>query len=416
MQILATGTGDIHEYEGYRAMMIRNNNYHNSTDCITIDGYHPEHRDLAFKFRTYPPRKVYMHLRDIDGAYKIVETNESQRIGKYFTIVDRNKRRDAELVTHEIMKALVHCIRDIVDPDAQMNFQQYPSLRTKLSLGGYTLEVEALDKDICDSSTLTKSFSKQTYFDMNLNFGTNKSENTFLSLPTIMTANPWKQTQPENQLALFGNSHHPGDDQSLVSMTDNSLATTLASIQTELACVVTTMMAVNEQERTKERQVYKDRRKKERKSRKEAEVVRDAQRKLDNEELAGERRDGLKQLEKLEDQRESNDLLILEMVQYMCRRTTTQPTQPTTHQATLPVPVPPPPPQPTLGASQTTINGMVAFLNEIKLNDDVTTATKKSKQHHDMDYKADHSKLTTPPQVVNTNENPSQQPLAGGQQ
>ena len=35
-------------------------------------------------------------------------------------------------------------------------------------------------------------------------------------------------------------------------MTDNFLATTLASIRTKLASVVTTMMAVNEQERAKE--------------------------------------------------------------------------------------------------------------------------------------------------------------------
>ena len=45
MQLLATGTGDIHGYEGYRAMTIRNNDYHNNTNCITIQGYHPEHRE-----------------------------------------------------------------------------------------------------------------------------------------------------------------------------------------------------------------------------------------------------------------------------------------------------------------------------------------------------------------------------------
>ena len=41
MQILATGTGDIHGYDNYRSMCVRNNDYHNSTDCITVDGYHP---------------------------------------------------------------------------------------------------------------------------------------------------------------------------------------------------------------------------------------------------------------------------------------------------------------------------------------------------------------------------------------
>ena len=89
--MLATGIGDIHGYAGYTVMMVRNNYHHNSTDCITIQGYHPEYRELAVRWGTYPPRKVYMHLHDIDGVYNVVETNESQRIGKYFIIVDRNK-------------------------------------------------------------------------------------------------------------------------------------------------------------------------------------------------------------------------------------------------------------------------------------------------------------------------------------
>ena len=50
MQILTTRTGDIHGYEGYRTMMVWNNDYHNSTDCITINGYHPDHRNLAVSF------------------------------------------------------------------------------------------------------------------------------------------------------------------------------------------------------------------------------------------------------------------------------------------------------------------------------------------------------------------------------
>ena len=67
MQLLATGTGDIHRYKGYRAMTIRNNDYQNNTDCITIQGYHPEHRELVIQWAKYPARKTYQHLRDIDG-------------------------------------------------------------------------------------------------------------------------------------------------------------------------------------------------------------------------------------------------------------------------------------------------------------------------------------------------------------
>ena len=72
-------------------MMVRNNGYDNGTNYITIDGYHPDHQILAVSFGNHPSRKVCMHLRDIDGVYDVVETNKSQRINKYFIIVDRNK-------------------------------------------------------------------------------------------------------------------------------------------------------------------------------------------------------------------------------------------------------------------------------------------------------------------------------------
>ena len=45
-RIISTGTGDVHGYKGYQAMMIRNNGFHNRTKCITIDGYHPNHQNL----------------------------------------------------------------------------------------------------------------------------------------------------------------------------------------------------------------------------------------------------------------------------------------------------------------------------------------------------------------------------------
>ena len=50
MRILPTGIGDTHGYEAYKTMMTRNNDYHNNTDCVTILGYHPEHRELVIKW------------------------------------------------------------------------------------------------------------------------------------------------------------------------------------------------------------------------------------------------------------------------------------------------------------------------------------------------------------------------------
>ena len=123
------------------------------------------------------------------------------------------------MVIHEIMKALVSRIQDDADPDAQLHFNQYLSLRTKLSLSGYTSEVVELDKDNVNSVTLPKSSSRQTYVDMSLNFGTKEVADMFPSLPAPAPAlappNSWKQTLIETQLALR-------NDQSTVSMTDNS--------------------------------------------------------------------------------------------------------------------------------------------------------------------------------------------------
>ena len=92
MQILSTGNGDVHGYEDYKAMMIRNNEFHNNTDCITINGYHPDHRNLVVSFGTHSPQKVYKHLNGINGVYDVVETNQSQEKGKFFVVCDRSKQ------------------------------------------------------------------------------------------------------------------------------------------------------------------------------------------------------------------------------------------------------------------------------------------------------------------------------------
>lgn len=68
-----------------------------------------------------------------------------------------------------------------------------------------------------------------------------------------------------------------------------------------------------------------------------------------------------------------------------------------------------PPPQPTPVAFQTTIDDIVASLNETKLNDDITATTKRSKQHHPMDFEKDHPQLTAPSQAVNMEDTTSQQ-------
>ena len=106
------------------------------------------------------------------------------------------------MVIHKIMKAPVSCIQNDADPDAQLHFDQYPSLRTKLSLGGYTSEAAELDKDICNSATLPKSSSRQIYVDMSLNFGTEEVADMFSSLLAPAPPDPWKQNTKRDSISI----------------------------------------------------------------------------------------------------------------------------------------------------------------------------------------------------------------------
>ena len=66
----------------------------------------------------------------IDGVYDVVETNQSQELGKYFKIAERKKRQQAELIIHEIMKELSLRITDITNNDTKKHFNQCPLLRS----------------------------------------------------------------------------------------------------------------------------------------------------------------------------------------------------------------------------------------------------------------------------------------------
>ena len=180
---------------------------------------------------------------EIDGVFDVVKTNQSQELGKNFVIVNRNKRQQAELIIHEIMKALSLRITDIGDNDVEKHVHQCPSLQSRLSQGGYTMEAAELHKEIYDSATLSKSFSRTPYFEMGIQLGIDDLLDEFPSIPP--PANAWKKQQPANRLTILGNPEHPNDDRPLISMNDQSLANTFASFRTEMTSVVTTMMEID---------------------------------------------------------------------------------------------------------------------------------------------------------------------------
>ena len=151
------------------------------------------------------------------------------------------------------MKALVRSIQDDADADARMHFNQYPSLRTKMSLGGYTEQAAALDADIF--SPITNSSPQQAIFDLSLDFGPEAMAGSgsfpLLSKPAPAVPNPWKQTTTENQLALR-------EERSTVSMTDNLHATSIATLQSDMSRMLTSIVTMNEQQRAEDKKRYEE--------------------------------------------------------------------------------------------------------------------------------------------------------------
>ena len=105
------------------------------------------------------------------------------------------------------------------------------------------MQAAELDKDIYNSTTLSKSFARTPYFEMGIQLGTDNAVDTFPPIPT--TGNTWKMPQLTNQLALASTPLQPNDDHSLISMNNQLLAHTLSSFCTELTTVVTAMLEAN---------------------------------------------------------------------------------------------------------------------------------------------------------------------------
>ena len=124
-----------------------------------------------------------------------------------------------------------------------------------------------------------------------------------------------------------------------------------------------------------------------------------------------ERRDDIKRMEKLEERNGNTANAILQMMQQMYQGNGQVQQQPSQAIATVPQAVGSSPQQPPRNST----SDMVHSLNQIQLNE-VMTSAKKSKQHHAMDYEKDPPILNSGPQTANNNENPSQLPPKGGQQ
>ena len=255
MTILPTENGDVYGYEGYAAMIARNNDFHNTTDCITIDGYHPDHRELVVSVGTLPAQPAYKILQGIDEVYDVIETNQSQAKGKYFVLYDRAKRRETERTIHKVLKAITLRITNACDMAAEKQYKQCSSLRSRLSQGGYRIQAAELHKEIYNHKTLLKSYTTKPYFDMT---GFTLDNDNILTPPAAAapTQNASKPTNPPtHQALLLGNpSPRQHDDRSITSNTDNvSLANTFATFETNLTAAITTIFELQNNQRAVER-------------------------------------------------------------------------------------------------------------------------------------------------------------------
>ena len=126
---------------------------------------------------------------------------------------------------------------------AEKHYEQCPSLRSRLSQGGYTMQAAALNKDIYNPHTLPKSYITKPYFDM---MGFSLGTDDILDTPAAVSPaqNTWKPSNaPNHQALLLGNPQpRQNDDRSLTRNTNNaSLANTLATFETNLTSAITTI-------------------------------------------------------------------------------------------------------------------------------------------------------------------------------
>ena len=151
-----------------------------------------------------------------------------------------------------------------------------------------------LDKDIYNPKTLPKSFTTKPYFDMT---GFSLGTDDILDKPAAVSLaqNAWKPINPPTHQALLLGNPQPrqNDDCSLTSNTDNaSLANTLATFETNITSVITTIFEQQNNQRAIERKDAAD-----------AEAKREEQRKADNIVREQWHRDEVQRMEKLEERR-----------------------------------------------------------------------------------------------------------------
>ena len=93
------------------------------------------------------------------------------------------------MIIHKVMKVLTFRITDMCNP-AEKPFEQCPSLRSRLSQGGYTMQAAALEMEIYNTSTLPKSLTTTPYFELGIHLGTEDILDASTTLPP--PPNAWK--------------------------------------------------------------------------------------------------------------------------------------------------------------------------------------------------------------------------------
>ena len=136
---------------------------------------------------------------------------------------------------HEVLKAITFRITDICNTAAEKQYKQCPSLRSRLSQGGYTMQAAELHKEIYSHKTLPKSYTSKPYFDI-LEFTLGNDD--LITPPTAAapTQNAWIPANPPTHQALLLGDPPPWqhDVWSITSNTDNvSIANRFVKFETK---------------------------------------------------------------------------------------------------------------------------------------------------------------------------------------
>lgn len=124
LSVLATDMAWELEYNKYSQMFMKNNDFHNNTDCITLVRYPQSYWQAKLNIGNLPPQKAYKYLQRTNDVIDVVETKDSQTEDNCFIIVNKTKRLQTEANIQRFIKALIVQLQNPDNLEAKMRYKK----------------------------------------------------------------------------------------------------------------------------------------------------------------------------------------------------------------------------------------------------------------------------------------------------